>query len=106
MRLAVRWLHADSAAIEDIPSSMQPQGIHHEHQPAIPLQLQHLSRHQLHLWLPACRGTNRLCLWPAVPLRRTLHLRHGVHLRRWRQLRPSLIWPIDPAPLLHPGTRP
>ena len=75
MGLSARFDSADSAAIEDIPSSMQPQGTHHERHPASPLQLQHLSRNGLHLRLPACRRTNRLCLQPTVPVRRRLQLR-------------------------------
>jgi hypothetical protein len=77
--LSARRTSADSAAIEDIPSSMQPKETHHERHQAKPLQLHHLSRRRLPLRLPAAsRATHRtdhLRLRPAVPVRPELHLR-------------------------------
>ncbi len=88
--LSVRPCTAESAAIEDIPSSMQTEGTHHERQPASRLHLQHLSRQRLHLRLPASRRTSLLRLRPAVPVRRAMPVRHAVPVRRRRQLRPVL----------------
>ncbi len=93
MRLAARQLSADSAAIEDIPSSMQLRGNHHEHPSANALQLQPLSRHGLHLRLPTSRLNQRLRLQPAMCLRCALRLLRAVHLRHRRQLRPILSRP-------------
>jgi len=90
MGLSARFVSAESAAIEDIPSSMQPEGTYHERHSANPLQLQHLSRHRLHLRLPASRRSDRLRLRHAVPLRRAMPVRHAVPVRRRRQLRPVL----------------
>jgi hypothetical protein len=110
MALSLHRAGADSAAIEDIPSSMQPEGTHHERHPARFLQLQRLSRHRLHLRLPAgrrtSRRTGRLRLQPAVQLRRGMPLRHAVPVRRRHRPYPVLRTAVDPAPPPHRGARP
>ena len=84
-RLRRRRGSADSAGIEDIPSSMQPKETHHERHPASSLQLRRLFRARLPLRLPARRGTGRfadtLRLRPAVPLRPELLLRQVLNRR-------------------------
>lgn len=65
-------------------------GTHHEHHPATHLQLQHLSRHWLHLRLPASLRASRRRLRPAVPMRRSMPVRRAVPMRHRRQLRPIL----------------
>lgn len=102
-----------------------PKERHHERHSASPLQLHHVSRHGLHLRLPASRRTNLLRQRPAVPVRRAMPVQHAVQLRRRHQLRPVLnrLAPtrrrrqacsfrrrltsrVDLAPLPHEGTRP
>lgn len=84
----------DSAAIEDIPSSMQPpKETDHEHLSANPLQVQQLSRRELHLRLPAGRhgcGRASRCLQPPVRLRPAMPVRYPVPLRCRRPLRAAL----------------
>lgn len=84
MPLAPGRGRADSAAIEDIPSSMQPKDPCHEPHPANDLQLQSLSRHRLRLRLSGSRRASHWRLWPAMPLR------PAVPLRQRRPLRPVL----------------
>jgi hypothetical protein len=80
--LFARRTSADSAAIEDIPSSMQPKETHHERHQANPLQLRRLSGHRLPLRLPAsCCASSRtaqLRLWFAVHLLPELHLHEAL----------------------------
>jgi hypothetical protein len=55
MALAARRGRADSAAIEDLLSSMQAEDPSHEPHPASPLQLRPVPRHRMRLRLPAGR---------------------------------------------------
>jgi hypothetical protein len=116
-------LQHGKSAIEDISSSMQPEGTHHERPPASPLQLHHVSRYGLHLRVPASRPAGRRRLRPAMPMRPDMPVRRAVPMRRRRQLRPILNgfhptrrrWPhlpaagtltsrVGPAPRPHEGT--
>lgn len=98
MGLSARRSTAESAAIEDIPFSMQPEGTSHERHPANPLQLHHLSRRRLRLRLPASCRTDRLRLRPPVPLRPAVPLRHAVPVRRRQPLHAILSPQVDPVP--------
>jgi len=76
--LSARRTSADSAVIEDIPSSIPPKETHHERHQANPLQLRRLCRHRLPLRLPAsCASwhTGHLRLRLAVQMGPELHLR-------------------------------
>ncbi|MDP3616116.1 MAG: Arm DNA-binding domain-containing protein, partial [Rubrivivax sp.] len=125
MALSVRRCSAESAAIEDIPSSMRPKGTRNERESASPLQLRHVSRYRLQLWLPASRRADRRRLQPAMPMRYAMPVRKAVPMRRRSQLRPSLnrfiprdagglrmaaagtlTSRVDPSPLAPKGTCP
>lgn len=97
MELSGRRQSADSAAIEDIPSSMQPKEADHERNEASPLQLRHLSRRGLPLRLPGTRRathrTDSLRLRPSVPVRRELRLRQFL-----RQVAAASVLVVDVQP--------
>jgi hypothetical protein len=79
-RLPRRCRSAESAAIEDIPSSIHPKETHHERHEAKPLPLRRLPCPGLLLRLPTARRTKGL----------RLRLRHAVQVRRCLQLRQGL----------------
>ncbi|MEO8280304.1 MAG: hypothetical protein ABI564_11485 [Ideonella sp.] len=104
MGLSVRFGNTESAAIEDIRSSMPTKENHHERHPTSPLQLHHLSRNRLRLRVPASR----------LRLRTTVPMRRAMPMCRRDQLRPVLSriaagilkMRLDPAPTPKEGTCP
>ncbi len=75
---------AESASIDDIPSSKNAKEIHHERSTAKHLPLHQLPRPELYLWLPASRRAASLCLRPTVQMRPCLRLPQGLNPIRLR----------------------
>jgi hypothetical protein len=75
---------AQSASIDDIPSSRNAKETHHERSSAKHLPLYQLPWPDLYLWLPASRYATSLCLWPAVQMRPGVRLPQGLKPNRLR----------------------